>query len=76
MKLEAALCVFCGINNAITSKNAKQHRVDWDEYLASTNDDGYPGYNTCRACKNAHKSGLTQKMACMKFTKYLDYTKP
>eukprot|EP00804_Cyclotella_cryptica_P024585 CCRYP_020210-RA/>CCRYP_020210-RA protein AED:0.19 eAED:0.19 QI:0/-1/0/1/-1/1/1/0/329 len=73
-KSQAALCMFCGVNIAITEKKAKQNGVDWDEYLASTNVDGYPGYNTCWACKDSHKSVLTKKMACKKFAKVLDYT--
>jgi hypothetical protein len=37
--------------------------INWNEYIASTNVDGYPSCNTCWDCKNKHKSAITQQMA-------------
>jgi Zn-dependent alcohol dehydrogenase len=51
--------MICGVNNT-------------NEYIASTNVDGYPSCNTCWDCKNKHKSTITQQMARkQKFAKVL-----
>lgn len=65
-------CMFCGVNRAIDKRSAKKNGLNWEEYVQSTNVEGYPGYNTCWACKSNHVSVLTQKQACKKFAKKLD----
>lgn len=63
----SVMCMFCGEHPAITEGKARINGINWDEYIHSTNVEGYPSYMTCWLCKTNHISVLTAKMACKKF---------
>ncbi|CAD7946905.1 unnamed protein product [Amoebophrya sp. A120] len=65
-----AACKFCQKtvpNTVITESKANSSGLNWSQYCT------HPfGYQTCWACKNAHKSVMTENMARKKFSRVLD----
>ncbi len=64
----AIVCGTCGVNAGITEERALSSGLDWVGYQ------GHPsGLVTCWACKNSHKSVMTERMAMGKpMGKFLD----
>lgn len=62
-------CDTCHTNSGITQQSAIISGLSWVEYSRCSR-------KTCWACKNAHKSVMTEAMATTKFSKVLDGEKP
>lgn len=54
-------CSFCKENAGISKRSANKHGLNYDQYAKTSR------HRTCWACKNAHKSVMTENMARKKF---------
>eukprot|EP00391_Amoebophrya_sp_Ameob2_P000674 CAMPEP_0179009984 /NCGR_PEP_ID=MMETSP0795-20121207/16560_1 /TAXON_ID=88552 /ORGANISM="Amoebophrya sp., Strain Ameob2" /LENGTH=367 /DNA_ID=CAMNT_0020705211 /DNA_START=218 /DNA_END=1320 /DNA_ORIENTATION=- len=50
-------CSFCKENAGISKRSANKHGLNYDQYAKTSR------HRTCWACKNAHKSVMTENMA-------------
>lgn len=62
-------CTTCSVNYGITRQSARSSGLNWTDYI------NHPGgLRTCWACKNSHKSVMTQNMAWKSYSRVLKST--